>query len=142
MNLHSFVWGKKKHAHTFWANNHHDLSICTDFQHPEKVENQFLAVSQTLIDINPYIPIPIELSLLYDFRSASFISTETTNSQREKEKRCLDYMFLGFPRSNWLSCVFPQNPSGHQVCVVCRPSWSARVCSSNPSDPQECVFPQ
>lgn len=31
-----------------------------------------------------------------------------------------------FPKSNCLSCVFPQNPSGHQVCV----------CSPNPAGQQ------
>ena len=47
MNLHSFCFGGG--AHTFRANSHPDLSICTDFQHPEKVQNQFLAVFQTLV---------------------------------------------------------------------------------------------
>lgn len=71
------------------------------------------------------------------------------NCQREKEdraKRCLNFMFVFvfccppdlegclfwelrysvFPKSNCLSCVFPQNPSGHQVCV----------CSPNPAGQQ------
>lgn len=38
MNLHSFVW-EKKNIHTFLAGNSLDLSICTGFQRPAKVEN-------------------------------------------------------------------------------------------------------
>lgn len=116
-NLHRFVWGekKKKNAH-FWPTVTMTCPSVPIFNIQRMSRTTSWPSCRVSSIVEPYVPILKELSQFCDFRRANF-TTANGRNEKKKKKRGLDFMSRVFPRSNWFSCVFSQNQSGHQVCV-------------------------